>query len=143
VKAKILISLAGLTSFGFSTSVSACSITVPQRERAATPEENEQRARREAASEAETRLHADVVVVGYLSEFTAIVSESKDETPVHVYGFVFPQKVLRGITEKNYSITRPRPPCQGWSAPHNQLIQLYLNKQKTGWTVVAYDKLSE
>jgi hypothetical protein len=142
MKAKILISLAGLTSFCFPTFVSACSISVSQRDRVATPAENERRARREAASEAETRLLADVVVVGYLSDPLAIDYKSSEETLGRVYEMVFSEKVLRGITEKTYSITAARHSCNV-SPPRNQLIQLYLQKQKFGWAVTAYDRLSE
>jgi hypothetical protein len=142
MKAKILISLAGLASFCVPTFANACSIPVSQRERAATPKENEQRALSKAASKAETRLHADAVVVGYLSDPIAMDYKIKKKTPVRVYEIVFPKKVLRGITKKTYSITVARTSCHV-NPPRKQLIQLYLRKLENGWTVIAYDRLSK
>ena len=128
---KTLISLAGFASFGFPTSVSACSIVD-------TPEAAESRAN----GAAQARLNADVVVIGYLSDIMPKEYKSKKENPVHVYEIVSPKKVLRGVTKKNYQITVARHSCQV-HPPRNQLIQLYLNMQKSGWHVVTYDRLSQ
>jgi hypothetical protein len=131
VKAKILISLIGLAGFGFPASVLACSI-------ADTPEARESQAR----SAAEARLNADVIVIGYLSDPIAIEDKSNKENRVRIYGVVSPKKVLRGITKKTYRIFGPRHSCMV-NPPRNQLIQLYLNKRKNVWDVVAYDRLSQ
>jgi hypothetical protein len=134
VKAKIMISLVGLASFGLPTSVSACSIPVTLD----NPEVRESRAR----SAAEARLHADVVVIGYVSDPIDIEDKSKKENRVRIYAVVSPKKVLRGITKKTYHIFGPRHSCMV-NPPRNQLIQLYLNKRKNVWDVVAYDRLSQ
>jgi hypothetical protein len=120
VKAKILISLIGLAGFGFPASVLACSI-------ADTPEARESQAR----SAAEARLNP-----------IAIEDKSNKENRVRIYGVVSPKKVLRGITKKTYRIFGPRHSCMV-NPPRNQLIQLYLNKRKNVWDVVAYDRLSQ
>ncbi len=131
MKPEILISLAGLASFGIPTSVNACSMI-------ATPEALESRAR----STADARLHADVIVIGYLSDLMPKENKSKKEILVNIYGIIFPEKVLRGITKKTYSIFGPRHSCM-INPPRNQLIQFYIKKCKNVWDVVAYDRLSK